>query len=412
MSSPPEGDKPSLTSWFRLERLPGAIQELDGLRGLAILLVLFRHAVRPFYVAGEPGLPLLGWDLMIPMVNGWSGVDLFFVLSGFLVTHHLIRRWPPRPTRRDILTYLGKRFFRIVPTFYAWMLLIALGGLPFYRPEVEDLGREIVIHLLFLQDYLGSKLMVAFWSLGVEEKFYLLAPVLVMGLGRLSSSRARVAVLVALSAIPVVLRLVTWQVAGPFPSYEDSFWAMRSPFHLAVDALIVGSITAHVINDRPSFRFLTTDLARRGLFLGGSLLVAAQLLPTEILAEPIGLGRASLTFPLLAWGFSAVQLSLLLGPDVWSPFFRAHWLFLLSKLSYSLYLVHLAFVPVLLGLLRTQPAFVDLPRGGQFAVFFVLFFVVSWIASLALHYTVEKPSLWVKDHVLDAARPGARPPKV
>ena len=79
--------------YFAIERGPGAIKGLDGLRGIAILLVLGRHAIRPFYSPADPVLPLGSWDAAIPFINGWIGVDLFFVLSGFLISHHVIRRW-------------------------------------------------------------------------------------------------------------------------------------------------------------------------------------------------------------------------------------------------------------------------------------------------------------------------------
>jgi peptidoglycan/LPS O-acetylase OafA/YrhL len=70
-----------------------SIAELDGLRALAILFVLFRHGVRPFWREGEALYPLGGWDAGIPLINGWAGVDLFFVLSGFLITHHICGRY-------------------------------------------------------------------------------------------------------------------------------------------------------------------------------------------------------------------------------------------------------------------------------------------------------------------------------
>jgi len=85
-----------ILNYLRFERIPAGIWELDGLRGIAILLVLLRHAVRPFYLAGTPAVSVDGYDLFTPLINGWVGVDLFFVLSGFLVTHHVLRRWSER----------------------------------------------------------------------------------------------------------------------------------------------------------------------------------------------------------------------------------------------------------------------------------------------------------------------------
>ena len=77
--------------YFSLTRKTTAISALDGLRGLAIVLVLLRHATLPFQTTEIPILPVLGWDAATPLLNGWIGVDLFFVLSGFLISTVLIR---------------------------------------------------------------------------------------------------------------------------------------------------------------------------------------------------------------------------------------------------------------------------------------------------------------------------------
>lgn len=63
--------------YLRMDRPAGALPELDGLRALAIILVLFRHAVVPFRPERDALLPIAGWDAATPLVNGWMGVDLF-----------------------------------------------------------------------------------------------------------------------------------------------------------------------------------------------------------------------------------------------------------------------------------------------------------------------------------------------
>jgi len=392
----PSEPEPGLIDWLALRRLPGAVYELDGLRGIAILLVLMRHASGPFF---DP--EATGWSPMVAFRNGWAGVDLFFVLSGFLVTYHLSRRWQTAPSGHIVLNYFAKRFFRIVPTYYAWMLLVLFGLLPFYRPQIDDVWYELWTHLLFLQDYTGSRLVVAFWSLGVEEKYYLLAPLMVLALQKLSDVRARIGVLVALSLIPSGLRVATWFSSGPYLDYTTSFWALRSPFHLAVDTILVGAITALVYQHRESFPVLLRQSTHTTLFLGGAAVALALLLPFEILDEPIGLVRGVLVFPVLGYAFAAIQLSLLLGTGPWTGFFRSKWLFYLSKLSYALYLVHMTFIPVSEALCKLfVPGWDGLPALLQLSLFLVPFLSLSIVASLLLHYIVEKPSLWMKDHVL------------
>ncbi len=110
--------------YFAIERGRGAIKGLDGLRGIAILLVLGRHGIRPFYDPADPVLPIGSWDASIPFINGWMGVDLFFVLSGFLISHHIIRRWSD-----GFGAYLAITFFLTLEPFAA----IPLAALVVYQ---------------------------------------------------------------------------------------------------------------------------------------------------------------------------------------------------------------------------------------------------------------------------------------
>ena len=173
--------------YFSFARDADGIAALDGLRAAAILLVLARHAVMPFRADGGMAFEVFGWQIATPLVNGWIGVDLFFVLSGFLISHSIIRR-------RDgfrLGRYVARRALRIVPAYYAMLGIAAAGAIPFYTVDPELLGLRILYHALFLQDYLPSGIVVAFWSLGVEEKFYIAAPFVLLPLSRNPQSSAR-----------------------------------------------------------------------------------------------------------------------------------------------------------------------------------------------------------------------------
>ena len=146
--------------------------DLDGLRALAILLVLGRHSLRPFISedAYQPVVTVGPIDLTPLVLNGWIGVDLFFVLSGFLIGR---QAWRGDSLRR----FWFKRVTRILPAYWACLAVVAIGLT--VAGAWPKSGADFLAHVVMLQDYTGSVFVPAFWSLGAEEKFYLLAPLLV-----------------------------------------------------------------------------------------------------------------------------------------------------------------------------------------------------------------------------------------
>src|SRR5689334_22577354 len=164
---------------------------LDGLRGIAILLVLGRHA--------GPGLRPL-WEF------GWMGVDLFFVLSGFLVSGLLFHEYR-RYGRIRPLWFLGRRGFKIYPAFY-FLLLVTwfwIGrGFPL---------RFFLYEALFVQNYFGY-IWDQTWSLAVEEHFYLGLTLMMWALARFQKGtdpfRGLPWITAAILAFVLALRLVTF----------------------------------------------------------------------------------------------------------------------------------------------------------------------------------------------------------
>jgi peptidoglycan/LPS O-acetylase OafA/YrhL len=194
--------------YFRFDRAASSIDALDGLRGIAVLLVLLRHAAFPVAEqAGRPVWAVGGYDLAIPLINGWIGVDLFFVLSGFLIASHLLRNFDS-PNSFSWKRYLAQRFLRIVPTYWFVLALAVMGAIPFFAVGPQSLGIRTAYHLLLLQDYLPPNIVVAFWSLGVEEKFYLLAPAIVAAALWPRRFGHRILVLGLFVAAPVLSRSV------------------------------------------------------------------------------------------------------------------------------------------------------------------------------------------------------------
>jgi peptidoglycan/LPS O-acetylase OafA/YrhL len=149
------------------------VPQLDAVRGVAILLVIFHNASERF-----PGLHLQGI-----FANGWMGVDLFFVLSGFLITGILI---DTKESEGYLKNFYARRCLRIWPLYYS-LILFMFAVLPFLsRSEghaVFEKSSPWWAYPLFLQNFLISPISTAAagplgvtWSLAIEEQFYLVWP--------------------------------------------------------------------------------------------------------------------------------------------------------------------------------------------------------------------------------------------
>ncbi|MCM2317055.1 MAG: acyltransferase, partial [Thermoanaerobaculia bacterium] len=186
---------------------------LDGLRALAIGLVLLYH-LTPGHESdlGLRALPFKIADL------GWSGVDLFFVLSGFLITGKLIEA---RSEAEPFRNFYARRALRIFPLYYL-ALLVTLFALPAMsgRFEVPSAADQLPFWLYYSNfqmpriDFGGLTSLGHFWSLAVEEQFYLLWPAIVLR-GSLSRTRqvcVAVFALAPLARLAALLGGAAWQV--------------------------------------------------------------------------------------------------------------------------------------------------------------------------------------------------------
>lgn len=162
--------------------LRSKMPELDALRGIAILLVLFFHGFGFRYgLEGLSGFPKLFVAATLP---GWIGVNLFFVLSGFLITGILL---DTKPNARYYRTFYTRRALRILPLYYAVLLLLAV------LTRTGWVNRHASWPFLILSFFYLSNVTELFgvtmqygvlWSLAVEEHFYLLWPAAVRSLSR------------------------------------------------------------------------------------------------------------------------------------------------------------------------------------------------------------------------------------
>src|SRR5687767_1067051 len=201
---------------------PARLRTLDILRVVAVLLVMVRHLAPP-----APDMP--SWLLTVTSMlirGGWIGVDLFFVLSGFLVSGLLFKEYQ-RTGMVDIGRFLIRRGFKIYPPFYVLLLVLVVVGWDVLT------WRRILIDVFFVQNYFSPSVTWATWSLAIEEHFYLMLACLTWCLVRWRSQPFR--------CIPVIWITVAVSCLAARMSLMDRPFDTSThllPTHLRIDALL------------------------------------------------------------------------------------------------------------------------------------------------------------------------------
>ena len=300
-------------------------KQIDILRALAVFLVLGRHLL-PCPAAISP---FLNQITRIWIQGGWIGVDLFFVLSGFLVSGLLFREFEKHHQLR-IGNFLIRRGFKIYPPFWVMTGVTIVLAIRQYK-QVPWL--PAISELLFVQNY-GPALWRFTWSLAVEEHFYLLLALGFFILAKHRPAQPFRSIPVAFIAVAVIcltLRLlVAACIHGPFDLKLQLF-----PSHLRMDSLFFGVLLSYLYHNHPK-QFLS--IASRFRFfllcLGVLMLAPAFCLPLE--TTPF-LYTYGLT--LFYLGSGCLLVSALGLPPPSSRFATA--IAYLGSHSYSVYLWHM-----------------------------------------------------------------------
>lgn len=305
-------------------QLPRTIPQLDRLRGLAILLVLICHLWRVL----PPALVEIGQLL-------WIGVDLFFVLSGFLITGIL---WDARESKGYFGRFYGRRILRIWPA-YTLVLLFAFGLVPLLKRfasgmvlgiPTESLG--LWAYLLMIQNFFGkalrgSLILAVTWSLAIEEQFYFVWPAVI----RFASRRLILPCLLGAILLEPLLRMgaMHWGISE-ITIYDNPL--------THGDGLLCGAAIA---------AWLRLAKPKRGLLMAmGTVLLVAGL-GAFVLFDPYDVTYHYCS-PFVFTAVAALSSGLLLialvsentGRILHRSFFMNKQLAFLGFISYSLYLYH------------------------------------------------------------------------
>ena len=356
----------------------GHIPALDGLRGIAVLLVMWLHFV---FLLPRNGIERVFWNLS---ETGWIGVDLFFVLSGFLITGIL---YDAKGGPHYFRNFYMRRSLRIFPLYYAFLVLI-FAVIPLVREAPADhVGKQVwmwtyLSNVLFARG--GWEAMPAhtthLWSLAIEEQFYLLWPLLVW----LASRRRLIQMCVGAIGVAVVTRLVLHTVFGN----DVAAYALMPA---RIDALASGGLLAVLVRDREGAR-LAAKYLNPVAGIAATVLILVMLWSGPIMGHSM---LPTLAFPVQTFGYPMLALffAAMLGKAVAAPsghlasrVLTSRVLMAFGKYSYALYLVHILVrdivqnqimvarggFPVILGSqIPAQLALVAFGVGVSYAIAFV-----------------------------------------
>jgi peptidoglycan/LPS O-acetylase OafA/YrhL len=365
------------------------IKELDGLRGIAVVLVMASHIFRR---ANEFTQHPVLYSISNVAALGWVGVDIFFVLSGFLITSILFNA---REKQHYFRNFYVRRILRIVPLYYIVMLVVFQIVIPIKTPEfVDKIPKLIPFQLLYLQNWVvltpwaeSSVYIGVTWSLAIEEQFYLFWPALIYFIKKESLFKWGLGYFL-LSGIIRTAGILLW---------KDTFQAIHFFYYNSFtrfDELILGGLLAIVISS-DHWQGKIKTIAQPMFFTSLFVFIAFSII------DQSPLNFRHIPINLVGYTSMSILTSALISIFVIRPenslirrIFRNGILTFLGKYSYAMYLFHIPVLLILLDLLWWTHY-----RGWKMYVLFIASsFLVTIVLSFASWHLFEKHMLNFKKY--------------
>ena len=366
-------------------------KRLDVLRCLAVVIVIAHHA-NLYHLATK---------------TGWVGVDLFFVLSGFLISGLLYSEYK---THRaiDIKRFFIRRGLKIYPAFWVMLLATLVAQLLFWKHSVPF--RPYLYELFFIQNY-HFGIWTHTWSLAVEEHFYIVLPLLLLILIRSSSNQTdpfssipRIFVVVASACL--IIRIVTISIISP--AIFRTPWVMN-PTQCRIDGLFFGVFLGYLYHFRPGTIAALFQSRRNHIFW--AILTAVLLSCCFIYTrDDRFLLTYGLTFLYLGFGLLLMLTmyvrDVLSGPAAVVVARIGELCAYIGMYSYSIYLWHVMFIEAVQIFLRKQILHIpfDVPK----SILLSIYLIGSIALGVILARLVEFPVLRIRDRIFPALQ--RRPP--
>ena len=364
------------------------VPALDGIRGFAAAWVFFYH-----YLPGTNSTSQVVHRISLVNRMGWSAVSLFFVLSGFLISGIL---WDSFGSEAWWRSFFVRRALRIFPLYY---LALGICVAIFVLGPVHTIPiRHLWVHVFYLQDVpplqgWGGALppsifLLHFWSLAVEEQFYLLWPFVLAALFR--QRRLALNVIAGCWVLSLAFRVTNYWYAAHHAG-ASTLWSSASLPGRSGE-LLAGAFLALLIRERPAlldrlYRCLPWVLTVSFVGSAGVLALARTPGPEDPVTGVIGLSLLSVFF--------ASLIATSLQPGLVQSIFQARLLRWFGTISYGIYVYHMLFLPQFEAIRDRL-----VPDAGQKELRAIVLMLIAMAATLIIaplsYRFIESPILRLK----------------
>lgn len=376
-----------------LNRPANQLPALDGLRAIAVLFVICDHWVYEWVTIAhhtEPALaklPNFYW--------GWTGVDLFFVLSGFLIGKQL---WNElyRTGTVSVAQFVLRRGLRIWPLYYACMLFLVV----VQSPKAPSWPDWLMVSNYFEARYGRS------WSLSTEEQFYLLMPTLLLAFRRFVPARWWPALIVLMLAFVSSARAITFSelsLRGLDPKTISTM--MYSAFHLHCEPLLIGMLIAWA-----SLRTTKMQPAETGTFAAKPFAAAVTLAIVGVALRTAN--REIFAYLALGCIYGAALCIALTDRSILSAILRWKIWYFIARLSFGMYLNHLILREPTDSIVRVVNAALGDNSNAAFIAGLLLTIAASAGMAAITFILIEQPGLELRDRWLSRRHAASAPTAV
>ncbi|PIB34637.1 hypothetical protein BFP72_04035 [Reichenbachiella sp. 5M10] len=399
-----------IAQYFQRRTSGKYIEEIDGLRFFAIFPVLIHHLAERLIRLSETSGQATSLDIMYfeAIPNGKLGVELFFIISGFVISLPLIKNWYtqfPNPIKFDYLKYFLRRLTRLEPPYLLVMLMsfIALSIILTHNPHAFDgtqslsinsipLVQSFLVSLVYLHGvvfYTYPRINPPAWSLEIEFQFYILAPILLLGVFYLVKNLpSKKWFIPTLTVAVVLIKLIA---LNTIPSGKQIFYVMDY-----IQYFVLGFVLCYLYVSGVFSRYENPITGSIMFLVGiGIFLFTNHLMKDyypNILKFPLE-DRVYITLLSLTKlvGFLTFFMGVFLG-GIGRVVTKNTWIATIGGMCYSIYLLHLFILQLGVPLLFQLDI---LPKGFMFQLIFMstVLIPVVLICSAIFYVLIEKPCM-------------------